>query len=135
MRSAACTTTSSSFSSTEGPAASPLLPALTSSSYGPRLSWSSARVMAGRGGTFPGTLAPPSARGWRQFPRGLGYLAALGGVLLVIVYLGRLIVVDPETFFLKVSAVIGSLLVSPAFCLWTGIELIRNSRQVGAPAG
>jgi hypothetical protein len=77
----------------------------------------------------------PHRRGDGQFPRSLGYLAALGGVLLVIVYLGRLIVVDPETFFLKVSAVIVGLFVSPAFCLWTGIELIRNSRQVGAPAG
>jgi hypothetical protein len=69
-----------------------------------------------------------------QFPRGLGYVAALGGVLLVIVYLGRLIVVDPETWFLKVAAVISGFLVSPAFYLWVGVELMRTSREV-RPAG
>lgn len=56
-------------------------------------------------------------------------LAALGmavGVLLIVVYLGRLIVLDPTNLLVAVPAGLTGLVLSPAFYIWLGVELRRR---------
>jgi hypothetical protein len=53
-------------------------------------------------------------------------LGTLAGALLEVVYFGRLIVLDPNTPFLLVAAVISGFLVTPAWYAWTGVELLRG---------
>lgn len=62
----------------------------------------------------------------RQFPRGLGYLAYLSAILLVVLYLGRLIIFDPTNLAILVPALLNGFLVSPAFYLWLGLALLRG---------
>jgi Domain of unknown function (DUF4386) len=61
------------------------------------------------------------------FPRPLGYLALVGGALLLIVYLGRLIILNPESPLLLTVAVISGFVVSPLWFLWLGSILWRGS--------
>jgi hypothetical protein len=65
------------------------------------------------------------ARRGEALPPRLGALAYLGGALLVVVYLGRLIVVDVENPLLLVPAVLAGFLVSPAVYVWLGFVLFR----------
>jgi len=64
-----------------------------------------------------------------RLPKRLGSLGLLGGVLLVLVYLGRLIILNPKSPGVLVAAVLGGFLVIPAWYVWLGMELRR-----GAPA-
>jgi hypothetical protein len=59
-------------------------------------------------------------------PRALGYLAFLGGALLIIVYLGRLIVLNPKNPLLLTAAVLSGFIVSPAWFVWVGSILWRG---------
>jgi hypothetical protein len=64
-------------------------------------------------------------------PKGLGYLGFAGGILLIIVYLGRLIVLNPKSPGLLTAAVLSGFLVNPAWFLWLGWLLWRGQE---APA-
>jgi len=66
-----------------------------------------------------------------QFPRGLGYLAYLSAILLVVLYLGRLIFFDPTNPVVLVPALLNGFLVNPALYIWLGLALLRgrNSRR------
>lgn len=61
-----------------------------------------------------------------QFPRGLGYLAYLSAVLLVALYLGRLIVLNPGSPVILVPALLNGFLVNPALYIWLGLVLLRG---------
>ena len=65
-----------------------------------------------------------------NLPRGLGYLGYLLGALLVIVYLGRLIVLDPTTstgtIAVLAPAALTGLIVNPAWLFWLGAALLRR---------
>jgi hypothetical protein len=66
-------------------------------------------------------------------PRGLGYLAEIGGVLLVLVYLGRLFgVIDPATRITVLPPVLYGVVIHPVFYVWLGMVLRRTA--VAAPA-
>ena len=60
------------------------------------------------------------------FPSALGYLGYLAGVLLVAVYLGRLIILEPTNPLVGGPAAVLGLVVSPAFYAWLGITLRRS---------
>jgi hypothetical protein len=62
----------------------------------------------------------------RQFPKGLAYLAYLSAVLLVGLYLGRLIVLDPTSPVILVPALLNGFLVNPALYVWLGLALWRG---------
>ncbi len=64
----------------------------------------------------------------RQFPRGLGYLAYVSAVLLVVLYLGRLIIFDATNPVVLVPALLNGFLVNPIFYLWLGLTLLRGQR-------
>ena len=74
----------------------------------------------------PGVLAL-SAAALRNaaLPRNLAMLGIALGVLLVIVYLGRLIVLDPKSILILAPAGVTGLIVSPVWYAWVGRELLR----------
>jgi hypothetical protein len=62
----------------------------------------------------------------RQFPRGLGYLTYLSAILLVALYLGRLIILEPTNPVILVPALLNGFLVNPALYIWLGLALLRS---------
>ena len=59
-------------------------------------------------------------------PRGLAYLGIASGVLLLLVYFGRLIVLNPKEPWLLACAVLVGFVVNPAWYLWLGVTLWRG---------
>jgi hypothetical protein len=61
-------------------------------------------------------------------PRGMGWLGIAGGVLLALVYLGRLTgVIDPATKITVLPPVLYGIVIHPAFYVWLGFELRRTA--------
>lgn len=58
-------------------------------------------------------------------PANLATLGMAVGLLLIVVYLGRLIVLDPTNLLVAVPAGLTGLVLSPAFYIWLGVELRR----------
>ena len=63
----------------------------------------------------------------RALPAGLGYLGLLGGALLIFVYVGRLVVLDPKSPGLHAAAVLSGFIVNPAWYIWLGSALWRRA--------
>jgi hypothetical protein len=61
-----------------------------------------------------------------RLPRGLGYLAYLSAVLLVVLYLGRLIVVDPTSPVILLPALLSGFIVNPALYILVGLVLLSG---------
>jgi hypothetical protein len=56
-------------------------------------------------------------------PRRVAQIGVVGGLLLVVVYFGRLIALDPNNNVIRIAAVVSGLLVVPAFYLGVAREL------------
>jgi hypothetical protein len=56
-------------------------------------------------------------------PRNLAYLGFVAAALLVFVYVGRLVILNPHDTALHTAAVISGFLVNPAWFLWLGAVL------------
>jgi hypothetical protein len=63
-----------------------------------------------------------------SFPPGLGYLGYLSGALLVVIYLGRLIILNASSPVILGPAGLEGFLVNPAWYVWLGLVLRRPSR-------
>ena len=63
-----------------------------------------------------------------QFPKGLGYLGYLLAILLVVIYLGRLIVLNATSPVIVVPALLAGFLVNPIWYIWLGLVLRRGQR-------
>lgn len=63
--------------------------------------------------------------GGGSLPRGLGSLAYLQGVLLIILYLGRLIVLTPSSPVIVIPAILSGFVTGPAWYIWLGLALRR----------
>jgi hypothetical protein len=61
------------------------------------------------------------------FPRGLALLGYLSGILLVLIYLGRLIVFDPTSPLLLGPAALEGFIVNPVWYVWLGLTFWRGS--------
>ena len=61
-----------------------------------------------------------------RLPRGLGYLGYVSAVLLLALYLGRLIVLDPTSPIIVIPALISGFVINPLFYLWLGQSLLRG---------
>jgi hypothetical protein len=61
----------------------------------------------------------------RALPRWLGYLACLNGVLLVLLYLGRLLILDPTNLVIVVPALLTGFLLNPLWYGWLGVWFLR----------
>jgi hypothetical protein len=68
----------------------------------------------------------------RGFPQALAGVAALLGLLLVVVYLGRLILLDPNRLVVKATALLAGFVVAPIWYVWVGTSL-RGRRPRPAP--
>lgn len=58
-------------------------------------------------------------------PAALGYLGYLSALLLMILYLGRLIVLNPSNPLVLIPAVLHGFIVGPLWYLWLGIKLVQ----------
>ncbi|MGZ3622609.1 MAG: hypothetical protein ACXVDN_01020 [Ktedonobacteraceae bacterium] len=70
-----------------------------------------------------------------QFPRGLSYWGYLLAVLLVVLYLGRLIILDPKNPIVLVAALLSGFIVNPVWYVWVGFvlwgtTLVKHSQQM-----
>jgi hypothetical protein len=61
--------------------------------------------------------------------RGLGLVAAVLAALLLVIYGGRLVVLDPEHPVLLVAALATGFVVNPLWWIWLGVELRRGARD------
>lgn len=59
-------------------------------------------------------------------PRVAGQLAIAAAVLLLVLYFGRLIILDPNAYIIRVAALVSGLVVSPAFYLVIGRDFLRG---------
>lgn len=71
----------------------------------------------------------------RSFPKNLGYLGLLSAILFVVIYLGRLIVLDPSNALLLVPVLLNGFIVSPIFYFWLGMSLRSGSATQPAALG
>lgn len=55
-----------------------------------------------------------------KFPKNLSLLGIVSGILLMVIYLGRLIVLDPTSPVLKYPILIEGFIVNPLWYLWLG---------------
>ena len=62
------------------------------------------------------------------FPRRLGQLGVLSGLLLIYVYLGRLIILNPKNPALLAAAVLSGFIVNPLWVGWVGVTLLGSTR-------
>jgi hypothetical protein len=69
--------------------------------------------------------------GDRPPPAGLGYLGYLAGVLLVVVYLGRLIILEPTNPLVAGPAALVGFLVAPAWYVWLGLTMRAQPAPLG----
>lgn len=60
--------------------------------------------------------------------RGLSYLGYLLAVLLIVLYLGRLIILDPKNPLIAVVALISGFIVSPVWYVWLGSVLWKGRK-------
>ena len=84
--------------------------------------------------TFALTAAAFAVFGWlilrgSEIPRLVGRLALLAAALLLIVYFGRLIVLNPKRPVIKWVAVVSGLVVNPAFYLAYARSLLARERR------
>lgn len=101
---------------------------------------------AGNAGGFPNSVDPrglltfgfaavgTAAVAWLilrggRLPRGLGLVAAVLAALLLVIYIGRLVVLDPEHPILLVAALATGFVVNPLWWIWLGVELRRRARD------
>ncbi len=83
--------------------------------------------LAGVALIFIGVLIARSGR----LPRWLGYLACLDGVLLMLLYLGRLLILDPVNLLIVIPALLTGFLLNPLIYAWLGVWFLRRSLGPG----
>ncbi len=63
-----------------------------------------------------------------HLPKNLAYLGYLSAVLLVVLYLGRLVVLNPASPIILVPALLNGFIVAPAWYIWLGLTLDRGEQ-------
>jgi len=61
-------------------------------------------------------------------PRGLGYLGYLVAALQIVLFLGRLIVLDAANPVIVIPALLAGFIATPVWYVWLGISLWRGAR-------
>lgn len=60
------------------------------------------------------------------FPKGLGYVGYLTATLSILLYVGRLVVLNPTSPAIAWPAILNGFIVSPLWYLWLGVALWRG---------
>jgi hypothetical protein len=61
-----------------------------------------------------------------RFPSGLAYLGYLSALLMVILYLGRLIILQATSLAIVIPALLEGFIVNPLWYIWLGRTLMRD---------
>jgi hypothetical protein len=77
---------------------------------------------------FLGVLIARSGR----LPRWLGSLACLNGVLLVLLYLGRLLILDPANLLIVIPALLTGFVLNPLWYAGLGVWFLRRGSGRGS---
>lgn len=64
-----------------------------------------------------------------RFSKNFGYLGYLSAILMIILYLGRLIVLQATSPVIVIPALLEGFLVNPIWYIWLGIMLLRGARN------
>jgi hypothetical protein len=67
----------------------------------------------------------------RRLPASLGIFGYVSAALLILLYLARLIVLDPASPVILVPAVLSGFIVSPVWYVWLGLTLWRSAVRWG----
>ena len=62
----------------------------------------------------------------RRFPGGLAYLGYLSAILMIVLYLGRLIIVQATSPVIVIPALLEGFIVNPIWYGWLGLTFLRN---------
>jgi len=61
-----------------------------------------------------------------SFPRSLAYLGFLSAALMIILYLGRLIMLQATSLVIVIPALLEGFLINPIWYVWLGLSLMRG---------
>lgn len=61
-----------------------------------------------------------------QFPRGLAYLTFTSAILMIVLYLGRLIILQATNLAIVVPALLEGFIINPVWYIWLGLTLLRG---------
>ena len=64
-----------------------------------------------------------------RFPRTMSYLTYLLAALLVILYLGRLVLLDPKNPVIAITGSLSGFIVNPLWYLWLGVMLWQSRKE------
>jgi hypothetical protein len=60
------------------------------------------------------------------FPNGLAYLGYLSAILMIVLYLGRLIILQATSLAIVIPALLEGFIVNPLWYVWLGLTLTRD---------
>lgn len=61
-----------------------------------------------------------------KFPKGLAYLGYLSAILMIILYLGRLIILQATHPAIVIPALLEGFIVNPLWYIWLGLTFLRS---------
>ena len=61
-----------------------------------------------------------------KFPTALAYLGFLSAILMIILYLGRLIILQATNLMIVIPALLEGFIVNPVWYVWLGLSLMRD---------
>ena len=61
-----------------------------------------------------------------SFPKGFAYLGYLSAILMIILYLGRLIILQATNLAIVVPALLEGFIVNPLWYIWLGLIFLRS---------
>ena len=64
-----------------------------------------------------------------SFSKNFGYLGYLSAILMVILYLGRLIILQATNPVIVIPALLEGFLINPIWYIWLGVVLLRGGRN------
>lgn len=62
----------------------------------------------------------------KEFPGGLRYLGILSAILMLVLYLGRLIILQATSLVIVIPALLEGFIVNPIWYIWLGLTLMRS---------
>ena len=65
----------------------------------------------------------------RMFPKGLAYLGYLSAVLMIVLYLGRLVILQATSLVIVIPALLEGFLVNPIWYIWLGLIFLRKQNH------